>query len=144
MKTMQLVLLVAVALTLSGCWLLVPPSTDPGTPPAPPGAPDPVLNQRPLAVFEISHGSPIVGEEVCFDATYARDPDGVVVAYRWAIAGHGIQTASIVCVTFLEPARYRVALTVQDDQGKWSQENARTLIVTDPPAPPGCGSGGCS
>ena len=141
---MQLVLLVAVALTLSGCWLLVPPSSDPGSPPAPPGAPDPVFNQRPLAVFEISHGSPIVGEEVCFDGTYARDPDGVVVAYRWAIAGHGIQTSSIVCVTFLSPGRYRAALSVQDNDGAWSRENARTLIVTDPPAPPGCGSGGCS
>lgn len=74
--------------------------------------------QAPQAVFSFEPITPTVGEEVVFDASESKDPDGSITEYLWDF-GDGAPTESgpIVIHVYEAAGQYTVKLTVTDDAG---------------------------
>ena len=115
---------------LAGCTIDLPGNE-------PPPAPVPVnpVNKAPVALYSISHRIPYVGQEVVFDGTDSRDEDGWIESWRWDLGPAGIQTGSIVSVTFWSACDFVMTLTVTDNDGA-SDSIYRRIKVE---ASPGCG-----
>jgi len=133
----RLILYSTILLTLSGCTLVGPGNS--GVDPTPPVV---TSNQSPIALYSISHRIPYTGQEVVFDGTYSRDGDGWIVAWRWDLGPAGIQTGSIVTVTFDTPGDFAITLTVTDNDGATDSIYRRIKVEV----PSQCGTnpgGGC-
>jgi microbial collagenase len=65
---------------------------------------------------------------VRFDGRRSRDPDGRVTAYRWTFGDRQTSRRSAPGHVFVRPGRYRVALTVTDDEHR-STTVRRTVVV---------------
>ena len=61
---------------------------------------------------EIANGDPLVG-----DASHSRDPDGIIVEYRWTIDGAPAGTTPAISALRLVPGMHTVALTLMDNSG---------------------------
>jgi len=71
------------------------------------------------------------GDNIGFDASSSRDPDGIITNFSWAI-GEQIQQGPIVFHIFESPGVFNIILTVTDDNGAI---NSTTFKVTirEPP-----------
>jgi len=133
------VAVLALLVALSGCTFYVGPTDpNPPSPPAPPVEP----NKAPVALISLSHAIPYTGQEVTFDALASRDYDGWIVSYRWDLGPAGVQTDSVVTVTFDQAGSWWISLTVTDNE-EATGTTGRLLTVEDPPTCDGDG-GGCS
>ena len=75
-------------------------------------------NQPPQAQFSFSPITPKVGDEVVFDASASKDPDGQIVEYLWDFGdGSPAESGPTVIHVYNSPGQYTVKLTVTDDQG---------------------------
>jgi len=138
-RTLALIVALFV-IALSGCtWYVGPTDPAPPSPPSPPAEP----NKAPVALFSVSHAIPHVGQEVTFDALASRDYDGWIESYRWDLGPAGVQTDSVVTVTFDQAGSWWISLTVTDNEGE-TGTNGRLLTVVDPPGDGGCGCSGGS
>ena len=78
-----------------------------------------------------------VNQEVLFDGSGSRDPDGSIAAWSWDFgdgsSGEGVNARH----RYREPGRYEVALTVRDDTDLPNNAATDTLIVevNAPPEP---------
>jgi len=94
-----------------------------------------LIHTRPVARIDtISPDPALLGEELLLDGT--GTDDGVVVSYRWRssideVIFHGPEHW-LVCSN-LSTGRHSIGLEVMDDQGVWSWEVTRTLIVHERP-----------
>jgi PKD repeat protein len=76
-----------------------------------------------------------LNEEVLFDGSASRDPDGGITAYEWDF-GDGIKASGInVRHRFRESGRYAVTLTVTDDTRLPNRSTAQTIEVNVNHAP---------
>lgn len=99
-------------------------------------------NSAPVADAELAPRKGPAPQEVAFDATPSRDPDGSVVTWSWDFGdgtqGSGAQTSHV----YTAPGRYFPTVTVTDDAG------ARDLfvaeVVVDPSAAPSASTGAAS
>jgi len=95
-------------------------------------------NQSPVASFSFTPVSPKAGDEVTFDASASRDPDGSIVSYRWDF-GDGVEgTGKIVKHVFAQEGTYTVTLTVTDNSGlsrSLSQEVTISKAAEGPESP---------
>lgn len=123
-----------------GCGLLQPAPVAPTPGPAPTPVPIEPANFSPLALFSISHGQPIVGEPLTFDASRSEDPDGTIVSYAWDL-GPVTASGAVVGYVYADPGTYTIRLTVTDNDGAVSV-NEHPLTVTAPSSGCGSGSGG--
>jgi PKD repeat protein len=55
------------------------------------------------------------GQEIAFDATGSRDPDGQLSFYQWQLGDDHEEVGAQITHTFQQPGRYNVRLKVQDD-----------------------------
>ncbi len=91
------------------------------------------VNERPTAVVSgPSQGVP--GQNVTISAATSTDSDGQVVAWKWEItdpAGYAMWNATEEEMTFKPNAAraYKVTLTVQDNEGAWSEAVEYTVSV---------------
>jgi PKD repeat protein len=94
------------------------------------------VNQRPVAaVSGPTRGA--VGEKLGFDASASTDPDGSIIQYRWDF-GDGTEGEGVrVEHAYAKPGSHEIVLTVRDDSGTASEEDAARLgvAVNDPPVP---------
>ncbi|MFN9203445.1 MAG: Ig-like domain-containing protein [Gemmatimonas sp.] len=92
-------------------------------------------NVAPQAVFSISPRWPQPGDTVTFDASYAFDRDGRVVAYTWSL-GNGVTQVSgpVVRTVYRSAGSYSVQLTAQDDSSATTTASM-TLAVSSAGAP---------
>jgi PKD repeat protein len=75
-------------------------------------------NHPPQAQFSFSPITPKVGEDIVFDASASKDPDGQIVEYLWDFGdGSPAESGSTVIHAYGSPGQYTVKLTVTDDQG---------------------------
>ena len=79
-----------------------------------PGA---IVNKRPTASFDWSPKSPVVGQEVEFDASDSIDPDGDIVSYMWDFDDGSTAFGQVVNHTYSIAQDYTVTLTVKDNKG---------------------------
>ena len=79
------------------------------------------VNRPPKAAFEMRPSSPDSSDEVTFDASGSKDPDGSIETYEWAFREKGDQNPERLSgktVTWsFSPGEYAVTLTVTDNDG---------------------------
>ncbi len=79
------------------------------------------VNKPPVAAFRFTPQTPQMGDQVCFNASESRDPDGSLVQYEWDFDGDGTfdetTTEPIVCRVFSSAGNFPVTLRVTDDDG---------------------------
>jgi PKD repeat protein len=88
--------------------------------------------QPPQAQFSFSPITPKVGDEVVFDASASKDPDGQIVEYLWDFGdGSPAESGPTVIHAYGSPGQYTVKLTVTDDQGlSASAEKTLTVVMS--------------
>lgn len=78
-------------------------------------------NQPPIANLVVSPAAPRARQQVKFDASGSRAPDGTIVRYRWDFNGDGVvdleSTEPVVQYAYLAGGSYTVRLTVVDNVG---------------------------
>ena len=74
-------------------------------------------NEPPIADFEPSARSGAAPQEVAFDASASRDPDGTIAELRWDFGDGETGTGTEVRHTYTAPGRFFPTLTVVDDAG---------------------------
>lgn len=72
----------------------------------------------PQPQFSFTPFTPKVGDEVVFDASDSKDPDGQITEYLWDFGdGSPTESGPTVIHVYSAVGRYAVKLTVTDDQG---------------------------
>jgi PKD repeat protein len=84
--------------------------------------------QPPQAAFSFSPITPTVGDEVVFDASESKDPDGSITEYLWDFGDGSQESGPVVIHAYDAVGQYTVKLTVTDDQGL-SSSAEKTLTV---------------
>jgi PKD repeat protein len=76
-------------------------------------------------------------EDVTFDASASRDPDGGIVAYEWDFGDGNKGNGVLARHRYRAPGTYKVKLTVRDDAGlaNSTATSELTVRVNAPPAP---------
>lgn len=87
-------------------------------------------DQDPIARVETSSRSVEVREDITFDASESKDPDGQIEQYRWDFADGTTETAGeTVKHAYDSPGEYNVRLTVTDTDGN-SDSTGTTVSVS--------------
>ena len=101
----------------------------------------------PIAAFTYQPSTPLVNEEVTFNASSSYDPDGFIVSYTWDFGDGNVTTTAspIISHVYSAAGTYTVNLTVTDNDGLTNstskqislpiiEENytLRILITTNP------------
>lgn len=101
----------------------------------------------PIAAFTYEPSTPLVNEEVTFNASSSYDPDGFIVSYTWDFGDGNVTTSAspIISHVYSAAGTYTVNLTVTDNDGLTNstskqislpiiEENysLRILITTNP------------
>ena len=87
-----------------------------------------------LVSFAFSPPEPRAGEEVAFDASGSKDPDGKIVRYLWDFDGDGETDAEGVKASYAFPraGTYIVTLTVVDDNGAAATHKEEVHVARPP------------
>ncbi len=86
--------------------------------------------QPPQAAFSFTPLTPKVGEEVVFDASASKDPDGQITEYLWDFGdGSPAETGPVVIHVYDAVGQYTVKLTVTDDAGLSSSAEKTITVV---------------
>jgi PKD repeat protein len=86
-------------------------------------------NSTPIASFTYSPSNPNAGEEVTFDASGSKDPDGGNLTYFWSFGHAGnTGTAMIETYTYSTVGTYTVSLTVEDEEGKTATKSQTVKV----------------
>ncbi len=94
--------------------------------------PKPSGPQPPQALFSFNPITPKVGDDVVFDASESKDPDGQIIEYLWDFGdGSPTESGPIVLHAYESAGQYTVKLTVTDDQGlSNSSEKSITVVAS--------------
>ncbi len=84
----------------------------------------------PKAEFVYSPTSPIVLDNVHFNASASSDDDGTIVSYDWDFGDGGTGSGETIDHRFHKAGTYQVVLTVEDNDGNTGNK-AGTVTVTD-------------
>ena len=88
-----------------------------------------LFQRAPNATFFASPLEGVAPLVVAFDASGSHDPDGSLVAYRWAF-GDGASEEGVSAIhQYAHPGIYTVRLTVEDDDGR-THSTDRTVSVS--------------
>jgi PKD repeat protein len=86
-------------------------------------------NSTPIATFSFSPASPNAGEEVTFDASLSKDPDGGDLTYLWSFGDAGAtSTERIATHTYNNVGTYYVSLTVEDEAGNTAATSKNVTV----------------
>jgi hypothetical protein len=91
----------------------------------------PVTANNPPEVFiSKSMGSAVVGQQIIFDASKSRDPEGGGLTFSWYFADDDVEkSGATVSYAYSTPGTKTIGLTVTDDQGAQTISSA-VLHVT--------------
>jgi PKD repeat protein len=90
-------------------------------------------SQAPIAAFQSTPNPAQTGQQVSFDGSASKDPDGAIVDYQWDLDGNGsFETDtginSSTTTTYSTPGSYNVKLRVVDNNGT-TGETTNTITV---------------
>ncbi len=90
-----------------------------------------VLNSPPIASFTENATTVKKGEVIHFDASASYDPDGSIVSYHWNFGDNTTITGVISDHAYNKDGTYTVTLTITDDDGASTSENAVKTVETE-------------
>ncbi|NIO63389.1 MAG: PKD domain-containing protein, partial [Gammaproteobacteria bacterium] len=90
-------------------------------------------NESPVALFTESAETVLTGETIYFNASASYDPDGSIVSYFWDFGDGANATGVLANYSYVDNGVYTVTLTVTDDRGATSTNNATKTIQNRPP-----------
>ncbi len=90
-----------------------------------------VLNRSPVASFTESTLTPLVNENVTFNATQSYDPDGTIIQYLWNFGDGTNSTEAMATHNYSTNGTFIVILYVTDDDNSTTSTN-KTVLVTLP------------
>jgi PKD repeat protein len=73
--------------------------------------------------------SALVGQPVSFDGGASSDGDGSLIRYHWDFGNGKTAVGQRRSITYFEPGRYEVVLTVSDNSGQHNATHTDTLFV---------------
>jgi len=76
-----------------------------------------VVNSPPSASFSYTPLNPVENETITFDASSSSDSDGTIVSYQWDFGDGEMAAGSKVEHTYTSQGKYKVTLTVTDNDG---------------------------
>src|SRR5207244_3289985 len=86
-------------------------------------------NQPPVADAGADKTS-IVGETLTFDGSGSHDPDGTIASYNWSFGDSTTGTGAVVTKSYLAAGVYTAVLTVTDNVGASSTDNATVTVLS--------------
>lgn len=89
------------------------------------------LPPRPAIAVERTEARP--GQALTFDGSGSTDPDGRVVAWRWAVDGEPAGASPRLVHAFEDPGTHLVRLTVEDDRGGTAEASVDVRVRPDEP-----------
>jgi PKD repeat protein len=95
----------------------------------------PPPNRPPVASFDVSPASAVVGDTVTFTST-STDPDGDPITFAWALDPDGLfndGTGASAQKAFSSPGTYSVSLQVTDSHGASSTATRQVKVVANVP-----------
>lgn len=81
-----------------------------------------VVNAPPTAEFTMQPLTPMVNEEITFDASASTDEDGSIVNYTWNFGDGSTAYGMVVKHSYAVNGTYNVVLTVKDNDGATDNE----------------------
>jgi hypothetical protein len=87
----------------------------------------------PEASFSYSPETPIVDEDLCFNASASYDPEGQVVSFEWDFGDGTTGTGVIAYHTYTELGNYTVALTIKNKAGNTGTKTMTIIVQEQPP-----------
>jgi PKD repeat protein len=90
-------------------------------------------NLRPVVSFTASADAVDTHEIIEFDASASYDPDGVIVGFLWDFDDGTSATSPAVAHAFADNGVYEVTVTVTDDDGGATSQQAVTTVSNRPP-----------
>jgi PKD repeat protein len=90
--------------------------------------------QLPVASFTVSPADPFVNDEITFNASASRDPDGGITNYEWDFGdGSTVSTTKeVIQHTYHSAGDYRVNLTLTDNDGATDSSNKIIHVSAKP------------
>ncbi|MBN1152397.1 MAG: hypothetical protein JXA58_04235 [Dehalococcoidia bacterium] len=96
----------------------------------------PAQTQSPTAYIDEISPLSVTSEDMVIFKGHGTDADGTVVAYRWRSSISGDLGTDASFQSKLSPGSHIIYLKVQDNNGNWSDEVSRSIVVSDAtPAP---------
>lgn len=93
-------------------------------------------NQPPVGLFIVEPMIPKANQEITFDASASKDPDGQIVEYLWDFGDGETGQGKIVKHTYKQLGTYKVKLTVKDDKGATFFVTQDLKVEAGPPNQP--------
>ncbi len=91
-------------------------------------------NDSPNVILTKSSGTAIINEQITFDASASKDPEGGALTFLWTFYPEGItKSGPVVSYSYLTPGTKYIGLTVTDDQGAQTAASA-VITVNSPPS----------
>jgi PKD repeat protein len=97
-------------------------------------------NLPPQVILTKSSGTAIIGEQIKFDASGSRDPEGGPLVFVWFFADDNVEKSGpSVTYAYSTPGTKTIRLTVTDNQGAQRVSSAKITVNPPPseePTPP--------
>lgn len=97
-------------------------------------------NKPPQVILTKSSGTAIIGEQIIFDASGSRDPEGGALTFLWFFADDNIEKSGpSVTYAYSTPGTKTIGLTVTDNQGAQMVSSAKITVnplPSEKPSPP--------
>jgi len=94
-------------------------------------------NDSPKVILTKSSGTAIIGEEIIFDASGSKDPEGGALTFLWFFADDNIEKSGpLVTYAYSTPGTKTIGLTVTDDQGLQTISSAKITVYPLPDEKP--------
>ncbi len=95
------------------------------------------VNKRPTASFQ-APGFAQPGQQVNFDASASKDPDGTIAKYEWDLDGNGSYetdtgTTPTVSQTYATEGKYTIGLRVTDNEGSTATTTRALTVANNQP-----------
>jgi PKD repeat protein len=87
-----------------------------------------VESQPPAAIAGVPYRG-TVGRAVVFDASGSKDPDGIIVEFKWDFGDGDSGTGENITHAYAASGKYNVILTVKDDSGSSGSFTAVALVL---------------
>jgi len=88
------------------------------------------INRSPVALFHYRPTTPVLDEEIHFDALASYDWDEAIVSYEWGFGDGQIAFGEQVTHIYPETGDYVVTLTVTDSEGLQGEHSAKVRVFS--------------